>query len=88
MSDSWSSRRVLVTGGSGFLGRALVSRLHQAGALEIFVPRSFEYDLRTRYGIARASPTGNPTSSSISRLLWAGSGPTEPTRAGSSTTTP
>jgi GDP-L-fucose synthase len=44
MSQFWSGRRVLVTGGSGFLGRRVVARLQEHGAL-VVVPRSAEYDL-------------------------------------------
>ena len=40
MSDFWPGRRVMVTGGAGFLGQAVVERLEAAGADEIFVPRS------------------------------------------------
>ena len=42
----WTTRRVLVTGGAGFLGRHVVSRLRDAGARDIVVPRSRDYDLR------------------------------------------
>jgi nucleoside-diphosphate-sugar epimerase len=45
---------VLVTGGGGFLGRHVVSRLEDAGAADIFVPRSSDHDLRTQDGIDRA----------------------------------
>jgi GDP-L-fucose synthase len=45
MTDVWSGRRVLVTGGNGFLGRAVVARLQAEGA-EVIVPRSAEFDLR------------------------------------------
>ena len=44
MPESFSDRRVLVTGGSGFLGRRVVARLRAAGA-DVVAPRSAEYDL-------------------------------------------
>jgi GDP-L-fucose synthase len=37
-------RRVLVTGGAGFLGRVVVRQLHECGA-DVIAPRSSEYDL-------------------------------------------
>jgi GDP-L-fucose synthase len=60
MIDFWAGRRVTVTGGGGFLGSAVVRRLHDAGATEIFVPRSRDYDLRTRTDIDRALADGRP----------------------------
>jgi GDP-L-fucose synthase len=60
MSVSWADRRIMVTGGGGFLGQAVVRRLQAAGATEIFVPRSKEYDLRTKDGIERALADGQP----------------------------
>jgi GDP-L-fucose synthase len=44
MTTFWSGRRVLVTGGSGFLGRRVVARFEAAGA-DVAVPRSAEHDL-------------------------------------------
>jgi GDP-L-fucose synthase len=60
MTDFWAGRRVMVTGGGGFLGSAVVQRLHDAGATEIFVPRSRDYDLRMRTDIERALADGRP----------------------------
>ncbi len=42
----WSTRRVLVTGGAGFLGRRVVARLQERGAAAVRVPRSATLDLR------------------------------------------
>ncbi len=42
------SKKILITGGSGFLGSFVVEKLCQLGVLKenIFIPRSEEYDLR------------------------------------------
>jgi GDP-L-fucose synthase len=42
--DYWRQRRVVVTGGAGFLGSFVVERLRSRGA-HVFVPRKQEYDL-------------------------------------------
>ncbi|HLU08776.1 MAG TPA: GDP-L-fucose synthase [Oceanobacillus sp.] len=47
----WADHRFVVTGGAGFLGRAVVKALHERGAEQVFVPRSAEYDLRQRDAI-------------------------------------
>jgi GDP-L-fucose synthase len=50
MTGFWSGRRVVVTGGAGFLGRVVVDKLTAQGA-EVAVPRSADYDL-TQPGVA------------------------------------
>ena len=60
MTDFWPGRRVIVTGGGGFLGQAIVRRLRAGGADSVFVPRSRDYDLRTNDGIDRALADGHP----------------------------
>jgi len=54
MTGFWTNRRVMVTGGAGFLGSAVVRQLELAGAEHVSVPRSHKYDLRTRDGVDRA----------------------------------
>ena len=49
----WSGKRVIVTGGGGFLGRAVVARLTAKGVRTVFVPRRREYDLRDGAAIRR-----------------------------------
>lgn len=42
------SKKIVVTGGGGFLGHYVVEKLKAHGASDIFVPRSKEYDLRKK----------------------------------------
>jgi GDP-L-fucose synthase len=60
MTTFWPGRRVMVTGGGGFLGSAVVERLRSSGAGEVFSVRSRDYDLRTRDGIERALADARP----------------------------
>jgi GDP-L-fucose synthase len=46
-------KRVVVTGGAGFLGRAVVSTLQKRGCASVFAPRKSEFDLRERADIRR-----------------------------------
>jgi len=57
---SFPYKRVVVTGGAGFLGSHVVHRLQEIGVPEIFVPRSTEYDLITMDGVQRMYHDANP----------------------------
>jgi GDP-L-fucose synthase len=52
----------MVTGGAGFLGKSVATRLKTAGVADgdIFVPRSKDYDLRTAEGVRDALADGEP----------------------------
>jgi GDP-L-fucose synthase len=60
MSESWSDRTVVVTGGRGFLGRALCERLRQRGVERLVTPSSAEYDLRRPDDVARLFADARP----------------------------
>jgi GDP-L-fucose synthase len=52
-SGYWVDKRVIVTGGAGFLGSAVVARLRDAGCRQIAVPRSATCDLRREANVER-----------------------------------
>jgi GDP-L-fucose synthase len=56
---SLNARRVLVTGGAGFLGAPVVRRLEERGA-DVFIPRSAEYDLTDQAAVTRLFADANP----------------------------
>jgi len=56
----WQGKRVMVTGGAGFLGRRLVAKLTQRGCQEVFVPRSRDYDLVRYPAVQRAYDDARP----------------------------
>jgi len=44
-STFWQNKKVIVTGGAGFLGSFVIEKLKQRGATDIFIPRIENYNL-------------------------------------------
>lgn len=53
-------KRITVTGGNGFLGSFVVSRLKEEGPSEICIPRSREFDLRLQGDVAKLYAQAKP----------------------------
>jgi GDP-L-fucose synthase len=49
----WNNKKVVVTGGAGFLGSFVIAKLKERGATDIYVPTIEEYDLTDRDSIRR-----------------------------------
>jgi GDP-L-fucose synthase len=59
-TDFWRDKRVVVTGGAGFLGSFVVERLNAAGCQVVFAPRSRDFDLRQESAIVRLLEATRP----------------------------
>jgi GDP-L-fucose synthase len=59
-SLSLAGKRVLVTGGAGFLGEPVCRLLSGRGAEDVFVPRRAEYDLTDALAVARLFAHARP----------------------------
>jgi GDP-L-fucose synthase len=60
MALDLSTQRIMVTGGSGFLGKRVVAQLRERGARDIFVVRQAEYNLVDRVACRRAIQDARP----------------------------
>ena len=55
-----AKKRIVVTGGSGFLGTHTVAALRAAGCASVFVPRSRDYDLTSEAAVERLFRDARP----------------------------
>lgn len=60
MNNYWTDTRLVVTGGSGFLGSHLVEMLQEAGAREIVIPRRHSCDLTVEENVQRLMESARP----------------------------
>ena len=60
MSFNWSDKRVLLTGGAGFLGSFVAERLAKVGCREVFIPRSRDYNLTKETAVVEVYKASRP----------------------------
>ncbi|VAV82240.1 GDP-L-fucose synthetase [hydrothermal vent metagenome] len=60
MVFNWSDKKVVVTGGAGFLGSFVVEKLKARGCKDVFVPRSKDYDLVEMEAVRRLYKDTSP----------------------------
>jgi GDP-L-fucose synthase len=55
-----ASKRIVVTGGAGFLGKHLIADLENRGCTDVFVPRKRDYDLTEQSAVERLYEDARP----------------------------
>ncbi|MGD0093727.1 MAG: NAD-dependent epimerase/dehydratase family protein, partial [Planctomycetota bacterium] len=60
MPGYWAGKRVVVTGGAGFLGSFVCARLRAGGAGELIVPRRRDYDLTEAAAVRKLYAEARP----------------------------
>jgi GDP-L-fucose synthase len=55
-----ADKRIVITGGAGFLGRHVIEELRRSNCSNLFVPRSSEYDLRKPEQVRRLYQDARP----------------------------
>lgn len=58
-TNFWKDKRVVITGGNGFLGRHLVEKVKAKNPKEIFIPSRSKYDLRRYEDCLRVAKKGD-----------------------------
>src|SRR5271154_4459974 len=56
----WAKKRVVVTGGGGFLGSYVIEKMRNSGCAEVVVPRKQNYDLREKEQVQRLFEDARP----------------------------
>jgi GDP-L-fucose synthase len=60
LSDTFPYQRITITGGAGFLGRFVIEKLKTFDGVEVFMPRSREYNLIEKSDIVRMLDDSRP----------------------------
>ncbi len=60
LDSEFPYKKIVITGGAGFLGRFVAQRLRDFPGVEIFIPRSKEYDLVREENVKRLLADANP----------------------------
>ena len=70
--NNFPYKKIVVTGGAGFLGRVLVQRLRDFAGTEVFVPRSKDYNLVEGADVIRLLEETQPLGIilQICRMRW------------------